>query len=106
MKSRENKTDVIFRVDADGEPLAIFPYDIAGTNGNMTCYAHYGQHSSCAPSYMRRLKRAESSAFDALRKELAALGYDLREINRVNGKRYSDSLRAVRDLVSSEDVEY
>lgn len=96
MTSKVNKTDVIFRVDSDGEPLAIFPYDIAGTNGDMTCYAHYGKHSSCAPSYMRRLKRAESSAFAALREELTSLGYELREINRVSGKKYTLALMELR----------
>ena len=109
-KMKKKKTDVIFRVDADGEPLAVFPHEVADLNGNMSCYAHYGQHSACAPSYIRRLKKADGSAFDALREELTALGYDLREINRINGKKYSDSLRSVRDLVSSlhldmEDLE-
>ena len=43
-----------------GELTALFPDD-KETNGNITCYAHIGQHGTAAPSLMKcdRATKAE-----------------------------------------------
>lgn len=52
------KLPVIFRVTKYNAATPVFPHDITAVfpteverNGNMECYAHVGQHSSCSPEW-------------------------------------------------------
>lgn len=87
-KQETTVTDVLFRLDTDGECLAVFPYEVSH-NGNMMCYAHFGQHSEMAPSYLRKLKKPSQKQVEELRGELTVIGYTIREIYRINGRRYT-----------------
>ena len=70
LNESDEKTNVVFYIDTDGQPLAYFP-DIDGDNkGNKTCYSHVGQHSGCHPDYVKNLKLATPDEYKDLEKEL------------------------------------
>lgn len=76
LNESDEKTNVVFYIDTDGQPLAYFP-DIDGDNkGNKTCYSHVGQHSACHPDYVKNLKLATPDEYKDLEKELIGQGYD------------------------------
>lgn len=76
LNESNEKTNVVFYIDTDGQPLAYFP-DIDGDNkGNKTCYSHVGQHSGCHPDYVKNLKLATPDEYKDLEKELIGQGYD------------------------------
>lgn len=68
-----DKLPVIFRADrsgpAKGEVTAVFPTLPAG-RGEMTCYAHVGQHSGCSPSWYRTTRPAKPHEYVDLLLEL------------------------------------
>lgn len=88
----EMKTVVIFRKEKEGNILAVFPYNIADWNGNMTCYAHLGQHSAMSPEYLKETKPCKPEEYKALKNELEGLGYDLKVQTRVNWNKYLNQL--------------
>jgi hypothetical protein len=69
---------VQFRKESDGNILAIFPYDIADFKGNVTYYAHIGQHSSCDPFYKTKLATKEE--YQSLLDELIQIYKDTKLI--------------------------
>lgn len=68
---------VIFRADRSGEfkgqVTAVFPTFEWDNKGNMTCYAHVGQHGGCSLDWYRSTRRALPSEYDALLRELRGL---------------------------------
>ena len=72
------KTTVIFRI-SDGEVVAVFPEEIGvrGQRYTMEAYVHNGQHSTCNADWYRTTRPATAEEYDALRRELISLGYDL-----------------------------
>jgi len=83
------KTEVMFRVE-DNEVLAVFPYDIADSQGNCTCYAHNGQHSACSYEYvLKDTKPAQH--YEDLKKELESIGYNLEVIRRREYDKYLEA---------------
>jgi hypothetical protein len=72
------QTPVIFRKDTYGV-TAVFPTipGSVGATDSMECYAHIGQHSYCSLEWYRTTAPATPAESAALRKELAAIGYDL-----------------------------
>ena len=89
------KVDVMFRQDNDGV-TAVFPYEIADWEGNCTCYAHLGQHSSCCWEWVMETKPATEYA--ELKCELESIGYIVNVIHRRNYDKYLKELYKMRGL--------
>lgn len=88
----KQRIDVMYRLDTDGEALAIFPYDV-DVSGKVGCYAHYGQHSVCSVEYYRKLKKCPAEKVQELRDELVSIGYEPKEVSRFSHRRYRDAYR-------------
>lgn len=71
------RTEVQFKVE-DGEILAVFP-ELKGWRGEVTCYAKIEQHVTACPDYIATLDDATAAESEALRAELVAIGYRLKE---------------------------
>jgi len=68
-------TPVIFR-RFDGEVIAVFPATSWDRAGNMTCYAHVGQHGACSLEWYRDTVPASLEESVELCAELVRQGYD------------------------------
>lgn len=80
--SEEEKTDVLFLKDKDDDTVfAFFPNEISDSKGNLTCYAHVGQHSACSQEYADECEKATSDEYKGLEKELIDRGYNLNVLN-------------------------
>ena len=79
---------MIFKKDTknNNEIIAFMPYEFTDWQGNFTCYAHIGQHSSCCYAYYLQCKPARYQEYKPLLEELKSIGYDVQVINRINGK--------------------
>lgn len=79
-KQKDNK-DVVFFVKepneytGEDEITAVFPNDIADSKGNVTVYAHLGQHSAGDLDYMLSLPEANTEEYNDLLQELNNIGY-------------------------------
>ena len=81
------KTKVIFKIDKESNTVfAFFPdmlYNVELYGKDMkTCYAHLGQHSACAPEYIKECKEAKYNEYADLLKELIGQGYKLEVLNK------------------------
>ena len=82
-------TDVIFRKEKDNNVIAVFPYIISDSTGNVTCYSHVGQHSSMSWEYFfETIPCRNKHDFIGLYDELVLLGYNLNVIQKRSIKRY------------------
>ena len=88
------KVDVIFRTEKDGSTLAVFPYMIADSLGNCTCYSHIGQHSAMSWNYIYDTKVCND--YEELLIELENIGYNLNIIKRRNYKKYIQAYKELR----------
>ena len=72
-------TVVVFRKDIrDNQIVAVFPQLPWGPPGEMSCYVHVGQHSSCHISwYFEHTKPATPEEYAPLKAELESIGYYL-----------------------------
>jgi hypothetical protein len=64
---------VIFRKDRGKNPevTAVFPTEVGGAKmGDMTCYAHIGQHSGCSYGWYLTTRRARPEEYADLLAEL------------------------------------
>lgn len=81
--------------------LAVFPTESASSVHpyDMTCYAIVGQHSSCAPEYIRESTQPATKAqTEAMLKELRQIGYDnLRVVKRMTYAYQTERLRQARE---------
>lgn len=82
-------TVVIFRMDTvrigDASPpevVAVFPELPANPAGDMVCYAHVGQHSSCTKGWYRTTRPAHVWEYVALERELYQQGYRRLDIRK------------------------
>ena len=75
-------TSVIFRIEDDGEILAVFPF--VPSSCSVVVYSHNGQHSSADGTYIRDCtKPAAASDYASLLSELRSMGYkDLSILDR------------------------
>jgi len=93
------KTTVIFRKESNGDIVAFFPYDIATHIGDITCYAHIGQHSAASLDYYLSTKPASLLEAWNLFVELTnSVGYDLIIHTRINYRLYVNAYRHLFDL--------
>lgn len=86
MDKDEYETVVIFRADRTRNPeiTAVFPTEPGASAYDMTCYAHIGQHGSCAREWYNNGTRAAKPAeYAALKAELEGLGYQLKVYKRI-----------------------
>lgn len=84
-KKNEPKTRVVFRV-FKGEVTAVFP-DMEEGRGDLTCYAHVGQHSRCSRAWIRDTKLATAKQAAPLKRELTKVGYNLKVVKRVSRRK-------------------
>lgn len=102
MKKDDFKTEVIFRKvksgDDKGTIEAFFPYVITDYKGNITCYAHIGQHNGACWDYFlfNTIPAKEKEEYINLYRELESIGYNLKIVKRRNYKRFLTELNKVR----------
>lgn len=72
------------------------PYEIADLSGNMTSYAHVGQHSAMSPEYLRDTTPAREDEYRELLDELTSIGYILEIRKRVDWGKYSARVQETR----------
>ncbi len=98
MKKDDFKTDVIFRIAKRNKtPFAFFPYVISDYKGNITAYAHIGQHSgACWEYFPQNTVPAKEIDYMPLKRELESIGYNLNIIKKRNYTRYLTELRKAR----------
>ena len=86
------KTDVIFRKEKEGEIIALFPYLLWNFAGDITCYAHLGQHGAADYNHcIRKSKSAKPEEYKDLFAELESLGYNLWVIKRQSRSKYVEA---------------
>jgi hypothetical protein len=73
-KLTEVGTDKVVYLKEENGILAVFPELPCDFQGNLTCYAHIGQHSGCDPEYAKELQPTMVGIED-LRDELECIGY-------------------------------
>ena len=89
--------EILFRMEKINEegneqPLALFPHNVADLRGNVTCYAHTGQHSAADYDYtMKKSRPASYEEYEPLIEELQSIGYELEVIKRRNYNKYLES---------------
>ena len=93
MKQRAEFTEVIFKIEpgSNGSVFAAFP-GLAADNdpGNMTCFAHVGQHGAASMRYVAAASPATAEQYADLKRELVARGYkDLKIIHRMTAAHYT-----------------
>lgn len=82
INNQKNDEDAVFFVKepneytGEEEIVAVFPNDIADNKGNVTVYAHIGQHSAGDLDYMLSLPEANPEEYSDLLQELNNIGYD------------------------------
>lgn len=98
MRTKENKTRVIFRVFSDGEIIALFPHIDEG-NGNILSYMHIGQHGGASPLIVNDTKPATPEQYKELFAELQGIGYNLATGKRLSRrpKSYEEEKAAARN---------
>jgi hypothetical protein len=88
-KQDDEETPVLFRVHREygiDEVVAVFPCDPADLDGQqMTCYAHFGQHSGCGFGWYQETRPAKPEEYADLKQELegAPYGYSFRIYTRI-----------------------
>lgn len=66
----------------EGGIIAVFPFFKWDKVGNLTCYAHVGQHGPISRSYFQGLEIVENPKdYLQLQNELLSLGYKLKVLN-------------------------
>jgi len=62
--------------------FAFFPNEKYNSeSGLCTSYAHIGQHSACHIDYANECEAATKEQYEALKKELESIGYELEILN-------------------------
>lgn len=80
MEKDSHKTKVLFLQEREFKvSKGIFAYfpEMVHRGEIMTCYAHIGQHSACAPGYANKCKKATPDQYADLKAELESIGYNL-----------------------------
>ena len=75
-------TEVIFRIyQSENEVIALFPNEIANSDGDVGSYTHFGQHSIADYDLvMQQTKPATKEQYTQLYNELVRIGYNDLEI--------------------------
>lgn len=102
-------TQVIFRKYVDeNEIIALFPNEIANSNGDCGSYMHNGQHSPADYKLViENTTAATKEEYTPLYNELVAIGYDdLQVITHTEGEycKYADVVIEWKDTKEQESV--
>lgn len=102
-------TQVIFRKYVDeNEIIALFPNEIANSNGECGSYMHNGQHSPADYKLViENTTAATKEEYTPLYNELVAIGYDdLQVITHTEGEycKYADVIIEWKDTKEQESV--
>lgn len=102
-------TQVIFRKYVnENEIIALFPNEIANSNGECGSYMHNGQHSPADyNAVIENTIAAKKEEYTPLYNELVAIGYDdLQVITHSNSKycKYADVIIEWKDTQERENV--
>ena len=102
-------TQVIFRkYVSENEIIALFPNEIANSNGECSSYMHYGQHSPADyNAVIENTTAATKEEYTPLYNELVAIGYDdLQVITHTNSEycKYADVIIEWKDTQKQENV--
>ena len=84
---------IFYREPHNNSVLAVFPDVIENRHGNMCCYSHVGQHSSCSPGYLKKCKPAEPDEYQDLKRELEGIGYTLKIVCHIPFRRRQTAKR-------------
>jgi hypothetical protein len=106
LRAAFHRDRVMFRFNDDQyDPiLAVFPDLKENRAGDVTCYAHIGQHSACSMEYvLNDTKPASPAEYAPLKRELERIGYNLDVIDSdpfrlPNGLRRGFSLTVPRNI--------
>ena len=99
MNKDKQKTEVIFR-KFKGEILALFPHIIWDYSGDVTCYAHLGQHGSADYKYViSNSKPINKPEGRGLYSELESIGYNLKPVKRQNYNKYWENKYEFEGLI-------
>jgi len=90
----ELKTVVVFKREGT-EVCAMMPYEIADRQGNITSYAHVGQHTAASLKYAKSLPNATPEEYEALKTELEAAGYSFKLIRSIRTEKYIKAYKAM-----------
>lgn len=93
MSKISTSIEVIFRKFADGEILALFPYDTGTRLGTCLSYAHVGQHSTAHLGLIKDTVLATPDEYKALYSELSGLGYLLKVNKKMNWKKHTKAFQ-------------
>jgi hypothetical protein len=91
---KELMTSIIFKKEGT-EVCAVMPYEIADRQGNVTSYAHVGQHSACSLDYVNKLKNAKEEEYATLKSELESAGYKINVIKKIVYGKYVNAYAKV-----------
>jgi hypothetical protein len=78
MEQDTDVTPVIFRVAPGGDVTAVFPCEPHSLAGDLSCYAHVGQHSGASLDWYKTTRAAKHAEYEALKQELEAAPYGYR----------------------------
>ncbi len=99
MEKDNYKTDVVFRKFKGGEIIALLVHECCGHNGGVVSYMHIGQHSDADYNHVLSMtKIATEEEFDALKKEMENIGYQINPVKKQNYKKWLADYRRVRGL--------
>ena len=90
-KIKNGITEVVFR-KWKRSIIALFPYEVENSRGDVMSYQRIGQHSSANYNYIIvNSKPATQKEYKNLKKELENIGYKLKVIKRMNYDKYLKS---------------
>ena len=92
-------TKVIFKKFKNGEVIALFPEEPNSIHESNTCmsYQHVGQHGGASITLCHELSPAKPEEYEALHKELIAVGYtSLKVVKRVTKEMNSNRMAAIQ----------
>jgi len=93
MKRDKHETETVFRKFPEGDILALFPYMIETLNYDVGCYQHIGQHGTADYNHcIEMTKPAKPKEYSDLLKELESMGYNIKPIQRINGREFSKAI--------------
>jgi len=89
MEKDLHQTAMVFRTYKSGEVIAVFPYEIEDTRGNVMSYTHVGQHGGADYNgVISDTKQSTIEEYTPLFKELESFGYNIKVIQKRNSIKY------------------
>lgn len=93
--SNEEKSPVkvVFRLNNNGQILALMPYEIANHSSMCSSYQYIGQLSAADYTHcIRSTKPAKPVEYAVLKRELENIGYSVEVVNRINADMFQHAI--------------